>query len=188
MADDVSSKKSTADIGDLVTFNSQALAGDRGLVERPGTPEGKLAVLCVSGAVVHAERDDLTVVDRAFFHPGQMVASASDPGGQAGVVTGVDAVVDLVDSDSAGSDKVVVLTRGVPQSRLRGVTELVEGDFVTSGPWLGRVLDVSVDVDVRFDDGARLQGPLRDEAPQQRHAPGRVLRQPLLPGAARPRR
>ena len=37
------------------------------------------------------------------------------------------------------------------------MTELVEGDgdFVTSGQWrLGRVLDVSVDVDVRFDDGA----------------------------------
>jgi hypothetical protein len=70
MSDDGTAKKSTAAIGDHVTFNSQALAGDRGLVvERPGTPEGKLAVLClcVGGAVVHAERDDLTVVDRAFF-------------------------------------------------------------------------------------------------------------------------
>lgn len=36
----------------------------------PDTPEGKLVVLCVGGGVVHTDRDDLTVVDKAFFYPG----------------------------------------------------------------------------------------------------------------------
>jgi hypothetical protein len=53
-------------------------------VERPGSPEGKLAVLCVGGGMVHTDRDDLAVVDMAFFYPGQMVVSALDPGGQVG--------------------------------------------------------------------------------------------------------
>jgi len=69
------------------------------VVERPDTPEGKLAVLCVGGAMVNAERDDLTVVDRAFDLP-------PGPDGRvrlAGVVTAVDAVVDLVSDSNSGS-------------------------------------------------------------------------------------
>jgi ubiquitin-conjugating enzyme E2 O len=84
----------------------------------PDTPRASSrAVLCVGGGMVHTDRDDLTVVDRAFFYPGQMVVSALDPGGQVGVVTGVDRVVDLVDSNS---DKVVV-ARAVSPSWLHRV-------------------------------------------------------------------
>jgi hypothetical protein len=36
--------------------------------------------LCVGGGVVHTDRDDLTVVDKAFFYRG--------PGSQVRVVTG----------------------------------------------------------------------------------------------------
>jgi ubiquitin-conjugating enzyme E2 O len=109
-------------------------------------------VLCVGGAVVHAEQGDLTVVDRSWLRPSHMVVSASDPGGQVGVVVGVDTVVDLVELEGRGGGGLVA--RGVPPAELRRVTELSMGDYVTSGPWLGRVVELSVDVDVLFDDGA----------------------------------
>ncbi|KAK1603377.1 hypothetical protein QYE76_008216 [Lolium multiflorum] len=82
----------------------------------------------------------------------QVVASASDKGGQIGVVTGATTVLDLVKLDERG--EVVEAFNGVSPSRLRRVRALVLGDLVVSGPWLGQVSDVSVDVMVSFDDGA----------------------------------
>ncbi|TKW06983.1 hypothetical protein SEVIR_7G277200v4 [Setaria viridis] len=139
--------------GDFVVFKYASEHGDRGVVGvRDDTPEGKVSVICVSGAEVHAELGDLTVVDRSTLRPGHMVVSASDPGGQVGLVMGVDTVVDLVELEGRGGGGLVA--RGVPTAELRRVTELSMGDYVASGPWLGRVVELSVDVDVLFDDGA----------------------------------
>jgi ubiquitin-conjugating enzyme E2 O len=136
-------------IGDFVAFKFAGEHGDRGLLGvRDDTPEGKVDVLCVGGAVVHAEQGDLTVVDRSWLRPSHMVVSASDPGGQVGLVVGVDTVVDLVELEGRGGCSLVA--RGVPPVELRCVTELGMGDYVTSGPWLGRVVELSVDVDVLF--------------------------------------
>jgi ubiquitin-conjugating enzyme E2 O len=43
---------------------------------------------------------------------------------------------------------------GVPTSGVRRVRALSPGDYVVSGQWLGRVVEVSLDIDVLFDDGA----------------------------------
>ncbi|KAF8728004.1 hypothetical protein HU200_018577 [Digitaria exilis] len=131
------------DVGDLVTLKSAGEHGDRGIVVYmdDDMPEDKVPVLYVGGAVAHAELGDLAVVDRSSLCSGQLVVSASDPGGQFGVVVGVETKLDLVGFEGSG-----VL--------LRRVTDLGEGDYVSSGSWLGRVVGLSVEVDVLFDDGA----------------------------------
>ncbi|CAL4906458.1 unnamed protein product [Urochloa decumbens] len=91
---------------------------------------------------------DLTVVDRFCMFPGTTVALVSDPGGQAGVITGVNMALDLVDEGGG------VVATGVSPAEVRPVRELSLGDYVVSGTWLGRVVEVSVDVDVFFADGS----------------------------------
>jgi hypothetical protein len=81
--------------------------------------------------MVHTDRDDLAVVDMAFFYPGQMVVSALDPGGQVGssrVWTGWL-------TWSTNSDKVVV-ARAVSPSRLHHI--MSSSRATTSHPGLAR--------------------------------------------------
>jgi ubiquitin-conjugating enzyme E2 O len=92
------------------------------------------------------------VVDRSTLRPGDIVALESDVGGQIGVVTGVSRALDLVHFDDDGRGPQGVVSR--PSEELRRVTGLVLGDYVVSGPWFGRVAEVSLHVDVAFDDGA----------------------------------
>ncbi|TVU17589.1 hypothetical protein EJB05_33633, partial [Eragrostis curvula] len=75
----------------------------------------------------------------------------SDPEGQIGVVTKATTSLDLVRLGGGGEPTVVA--RGVSPTELRRVGELSIGDYVVSGPWLGRVVEVSVDVDVQIGDG-----------------------------------
>ncbi|KAI4340249.1 hypothetical protein MLD38_025108 [Melastoma candidum] len=89
---------------------------------------------------------DITVVDRGFL-PGDYVATASDPTGQIGVVVDVHINVDLLALDGS-------VRKGVSSRDLKHVREFCVGDFVVSGPWLGRVDDVLDNVTVRFDDGS----------------------------------
>ncbi|CAL4957998.1 unnamed protein product [Urochloa decumbens] len=116
------------------------------------TPEGKVAVLRVGRVVAHADPGDITVVDRSSLFRGQMVLLASYPGGQAGVVivTSVHTALDLAELHLHGGAAVAA---GVPAGDLRRVTSLVHGDYVVSGPWLGRVVHILDEVDVLFDDG-----------------------------------
>ncbi|XP_044970441.1 probable ubiquitin-conjugating enzyme E2 23 [Hordeum vulgare subsp. vulgare] len=102
---------------DLVSFGHESDGvGNRGLVTPatgvPSLPVGTVTILCVDGSVVTRKACDLNVLDRSCFYPGEVVASASDPGA------------------------------------------LCLDDYVVSGPWLGRVIEVSTDVYVLFDDGA----------------------------------
>ncbi|CAL4902879.1 unnamed protein product [Urochloa decumbens] len=150
MDDATTARKATIGIGDLVSFNSEGAYGDHGLVvDEDDTPEGKHAVLRVGRAMAHADPGDLTVVDRSSLFQGQMVLLASDPGGQAGVVTSVDTALDLAELHGGAA-----VAAGVPAAELRRVTSLVHGDYVVSGPSLGRVVQMVVNVDVLFDDGA----------------------------------
>ncbi|CAN6347808.1 unnamed protein product [Urochloa humidicola] len=93
---------------------------------------------------------DVTVMDRSFLFPGMPVVSASDPGGQIGVVTGVATALDLFRFD----EPTAVVATGVSPAEVRRVRELTLGDYVVSGTWLGRVVEVSIDVDVLFGDGS----------------------------------
>lgn len=147
---------------DVVTIRQDEGAHDERGVVIKYMPGEKLGVLRADGTMVSARQRDLVVVDRGYFQPGHVVAAASDPGGQIGVVTGVATAVDLVRfSSDDSSRKQATVARGVSAAGLRRVTELSVGDLVVSGPWLGRVLEVSLDVGVLFDDGAlcRVTGP-----------------------------
>ncbi|CAL5093455.1 unnamed protein product [Urochloa decumbens] len=79
------------------------------------------------------------------------VASVSNHGGQPGVVTGVTTKLDLAQLHGADEPCRVVAT-GVSPAEVHPNRELTLGDYVVSGTWLGRVVEVSVDVDVLFDD------------------------------------
>jgi ubiquitin-conjugating enzyme E2 O len=111
----------------------------------------KLSVRLVDGTEVTKNACDVTVVDRSYLYPGMAVASVSDHTRQPGVITGVTMALDLARVDDG--DEPTVVATGVSLADVRPVNDLTEGDYVVSGPWLGRVLELSVDVDVLFDDG-----------------------------------
>ncbi|KAM0889647.1 hypothetical protein ACQ4PT_027589 [Festuca glaucescens] len=118
-------------------------------------PADEFVIACADGAQItkKAGDADVTLLDRSYLHAGQTVVSASDVGGQIGVVTSVTTFVDLIELNDSGEASKVVAT-GVPPSALRRVRVVSLGDYVVSGPWLGRVVEVSLDVYVVFDDGA----------------------------------
>ncbi|XP_062200148.1 probable ubiquitin-conjugating enzyme E2 23 isoform X2 [Phragmites australis] len=109
-------------------------------------PDNKVRVLWVDGSEKTEDIDDVVVVDRSFLH-GDLVASASDPTGQMGLVVDVSLVVDL---QGANGDMI----KGVSSKDLRRIREFNVGDFVVSGLWLGRVDEVLDNVNVLFDDGS----------------------------------
>ncbi|CAL4906455.1 unnamed protein product [Urochloa decumbens] len=136
---------------DLVMFEKTTGAEhDRGLVVSLGKTD--IIVVLVDGTEVEKKPCDLTVVDRSFLCPGMAVASVSDCGGQPGVITGVATKLDLVQLDGT-DDRPRVVATGVSPAEVWPVRELTRGDYVVSGMWLGRVVEVSVDVDVLFNDG-----------------------------------
>ncbi|TVU48858.1 hypothetical protein EJB05_00139, partial [Eragrostis curvula] len=140
---------------DIVAFTS---TGARGRVlesiRRTRRVDGTLQVQRADGALVDANPGDVAVVDRSWLRAGSVVASASDPGGQLGVVTAAATALDLVVDASSST---VVAARGVAPAELRRVRELSLGDYVVlrggGARWLGRVVEVCVDVDVLFDGG-----------------------------------
>ncbi|KAL6623354.1 hypothetical protein ACP70R_033233 [Stipagrostis hirtigluma subsp. patula] len=147
---------------DLVKFKTTgAQHGGRGVVLR-AKPGRMLCVRCIDGAEVTMKACDVTVIDRTYFE-GMAVAPASDHGGQIGIVTGFATALDLVQIDGEAP---VVIARDVSPVEVQRVTELSVGDYVVSGQWLGRVAELSLDVDVLFDDGGlcrvtRAEGRLR---------------------------
>jgi ubiquitin-conjugating enzyme E2 O len=109
-------------------------------------PDNKVRVFWIDGSEKTEDIDDVVVVDRSFLH-GDLVASASDPTGQMGLVVDVNLVVDL---QGASGDMI----KGVSSKDLRRIREFNVGDYVVSGLWLGRVDEVSDNVNVLFDDGS----------------------------------
>jgi ubiquitin-conjugating enzyme E2 O len=132
---------------DLLMFKDAAV---RGLALKPCSRGGKrLVALCADGAKVVMKACDVTVVDRSCFYPGVPVTSASDPDGQSGIVTGFTTELDL--QLASGATKTAV-----SPTQLRRESEFIPGDYVVyrGHEWLGRVVEVSLDVDVLFEDGA----------------------------------
>nr|CAD1844554.1 unnamed protein product [Ananas comosus var. bracteatus] len=109
-------------------------------------PDGKAAVRWTDGYETVDDMTDITVVDRNFVL-GDVVASASDPTGQLGVVMDVNKIVDL---KAANGD----IIKGVSSKDLTCIRKFSEDDFVVMGPWLGQVEQVFENVTVAFDDGS----------------------------------
>ncbi|KAF0918395.1 hypothetical protein E2562_023552 [Oryza meyeriana var. granulata] len=109
-------------------------------------PDNKVRVLWIDGAEKTEDIDSVVVVDRSFLH-GDIVASALDPTGQMGLVADVSLLVDLQGPHGE-------IIKGVSSKDLRRIREFNVGDYVVSGPWLGRVDEVLDNVNVLFDDGS----------------------------------
>jgi ubiquitin-conjugating enzyme E2 O len=136
---------------DLVRF--RPVRGSRPVHRGLVLPDGDTFMLGrLDGSLTNDSVDLLNILDRSSLYVGRIVVSASDAGGQSGVVTGVTTVLDLAHLNDRGRSTKVI--RGVSPSGVRRVRALSLGDYVVSGPWLGRVVVVSLDVDVMFDDGA----------------------------------
>eukprot|EP00253_Pinus_taeda_P016252 PITA_16252 len=94
--------------------------------------------------------DELEVIDRVIFH-GDIVATASDPSGQRGIVVNVDVTVDLLTRTSVNA------IRNVSCRDLQRIRAFMPGDYVIQGPWVGRVGEVVDNVTVLFDDGSKCE-------------------------------
>ncbi|CAN6329495.1 unnamed protein product [Urochloa humidicola] len=135
---------------------------DCGRVLKSMPPGPEVLVQRFDGAQVTLDAGDVVVVDRSYLRAGMAVAPASDRGGGGlvGVVTGAATALDLVRlADGGGGEEEnapppPAVATAVPPAELRRVREFCQGDYVVSGPWLGRVFEVSLDVDVLFDGGA----------------------------------
>lgn len=90
---------------------------------------------------------DIEVLDRGFLH-GDIVAAASDPSGQTGIVVNVDLTVDLLTPTST-------TIKNISSRSLQRIRAFAVGDYVIHGPWLGRVDEVVDNVTVMFDDGSK---------------------------------
>ncbi|CAM0901777.1 unnamed protein product [Alopecurus aequalis] len=139
---------------DLVTFmpirRVRCNLFDFGLVlSYAGDDTDALTVLRIDGSLVTKNADEIAVIDRSTHYVGQIVGSVSDKGGQIGVVTHVATVLDLVRFNIRGATKLV---KGVTPAAVRRVRALSPGDYVVSLQWLGRVVEVSLDIHVLFDD------------------------------------
>lgn len=109
-------------------------------------PDNKVRVLWIDGTEKTEDIDSVIIVDRSFLH-GDIVASISDPTGQMGLVADVSLVVDLQGAHGE-------MIKGVSSKDLKRIREFNVGDYVVSGPWLGRVDEVFDNVNVLFDDGS----------------------------------
>ncbi|CAL4899101.1 unnamed protein product [Urochloa decumbens] len=147
---------------DLVMFQTTTAGRgahhDRGLALKEHITAGGeklISVLHVDGTEVPKKPCELTVVDRSFLCTGMAVVSRSDPSRQPGVITGVTTKLDLVQLGGGADERPpAVVATGVSPAEVRPVKELILGDYVVSGTWLGRVVELSLDVDVLFDDGS----------------------------------
>ncbi|KAM0889802.1 hypothetical protein ACQ4PT_027478 [Festuca glaucescens] len=139
---------------DLVSFRqgSRKLA-DRGLVlSNADGEDDAYTILRVDGSVVTKNASDIGIFDRTLLYVGKIVEYVSDYGGQIGVITGVATTLGVVQlNDGLGATKAV---SRVSAADLRRVRALSLGDYVVSGQWLGRVVEVSMDTEISFDDGA----------------------------------
>lgn len=129
------------DIGDA-DGNGEMCDGDK----NDTLPDGQVRIVWTDGSESTEKINDIAVVDRGFLH-GDIVASASDPTGQLGLIVDVSIMVDLQRSDGE-------ILHNISTKDLKRIREFSIGDYVVLGPWLGRVDDVLDNVTVLFDDGS----------------------------------
>ncbi|KAK8923580.1 putative ubiquitin-conjugating enzyme E2 23 [Platanthera zijinensis] len=109
-------------------------------------PDGQVRIVWTDGSESTDNINDITVVDRGFLH-GDIVASASDPTGQLGLVVDVSIRIGLQTSNGE-------MIQNISSKDLKRIREFSIGDYVVWGPWLGRVNDVLDNVTVLFEDGS----------------------------------
>ncbi|KAJ0967861.1 hypothetical protein J5N97_024778 [Dioscorea zingiberensis] len=114
--------------------------------ENDSLPDGQVRIIWADSSETTNDLGDIEVVDRGFLH-GDIIASLSDPTGQLGLVVDVGISVDL---QAVNGDMI----KDVSSRDLKRIREFSVGDYVVSGPWLGRVNDVLDNVTVMFDDGS----------------------------------
>ncbi|XP_072955847.1 probable ubiquitin-conjugating enzyme E2 24 [Typha angustifolia] len=98
--------------------------------------------------------DDFLAFERGFVH-GDIVCSMSDPSGQLGRVVDVDMIVDL---EASSGD----LIEGVNSKALCRVRSFESGDYVLTGPWIGRVERVFDVVTLVYNDGTKCKMLIKD--------------------------
>ncbi|PIA27784.1 hypothetical protein AQUCO_07500005v1 [Aquilegia coerulea] len=109
-------------------------------------PADQVRIVWIDHTESIQNRGDVTVIDRVFFH-GDIVAAASDPTGQVGVVEDVNISVDLLAANGS-------IIKDIPSKYVKRVRDFTVGDYVVLGPWLGKIDDVLDNVTVLFDDGS----------------------------------
>lgn len=95
--------------------------------------------------------DDLLLFERRYIH-GDIVYLIEDQGSQSqmGKITNVEMVVDLENIN----DKKL---KDINSKKLQRIRPISTGDFVVSGPWVGKADHVTDIVTVLFDDGIRCE-------------------------------
>ncbi|OVA03814.1 Ubiquitin-conjugating enzyme [Macleaya cordata] len=109
-------------------------------------PADQVRVMWMDHSETTQSIGDIIVVDRGFLH-GDIVAAASDPTGQSGIVVDVNIAVDLRAADGS-------IVKDVSSRDLKRVRDFTVGDHIVLGHWLGRVEDVLDNVTMLFDDGS----------------------------------
>lgn len=115
--------------------------------EDESVPEDCARIVWTNLSETTEKINDIEVLDRRFLH-GDIVAAASDPSGQTGLVVNVDLMVDLVTLTSA-------TIKNISSRNLQRIRAFAVDDYVIHGPWLGRVDEVVDNVTVIFDDGSK---------------------------------
>ncbi|GER35902.1 ubiquitin-conjugating enzyme family protein [Striga asiatica] len=114
----------------------------------------QVRVLWMDGPETIENANNVKVIDRRFLH-GDYVAAASNPTAQIGIVVDVDFTVDLLTHDGS-------ILKNKPCRELRRIRDIIVGDHVVLGPWLGRVEVVFDNVTVQLDDGSACRSFIDD--------------------------
>ncbi|KAK9051708.1 hypothetical protein SSX86_028336 [Deinandra increscens subsp. villosa] len=91
--------------------------------------------------------DDLLLFERRYVH-GDIVYSCKDRDSQMGKVTNVEMVVDL---ENINEKKL----KDISSMKLARIRSISTGEFVISGPWVGKAEQITDSVTVLFDDGSK---------------------------------
>ncbi|KAJ0821856.1 putative ubiquitin-conjugating enzyme E2, ubiquitin-conjugating enzyme/RWD [Helianthus annuus] len=93
--------------------------------------------------------DDFLLFERRYVH-GDIVYSGKDRDSQMGKVTNVEIVVDL---ENINEKKV----KDISSKKLAKIRSISTGEFVISGPWVGKAENITDSVTVLFDDGTKCE-------------------------------
>lgn len=93
--------------------------------------------------------DDFLLFERRYIH-GDIVCLLEDPYSQMGRVTNVETVVDL---ENLNEKKL----KNIDSKDLQRIRSISMGDYVISGPWVGKADRITDFVTVVFDDGMRCE-------------------------------
>lgn len=93
--------------------------------------------------------DDFLLFERRYVH-GDVVYSGHDRDSQMGKVTNLEMVVDL---ESLNEKKL----KDISSKKLGRIRSISTGEFVISGPWVGKAEQITDSVTVLFDDGTKCE-------------------------------